>query len=83
MIGCVGAGAAVTAGGRTAGGTRSGSEAGMLGRDIVGVAVAIVALAALSVAIINGGQTATVITASGDAFANLIGRATHPFPANY
>ena len=50
----------------------------MVVKDIVGVAVAIVVLAGLSVAVINGGQTAAVISASGNAFANLIGTATHP-----
>lgn len=50
----------------------------MVVKDIIGVAVAIVVLAGLSVAIINGGQTASVIKASGDSFAGLISAATHP-----
>lgn len=50
----------------------------MVMKDIIGVAVAIVVLAGLSVAIINGDRTAQVIKASGDSFANLIGAATHP-----
>lgn len=50
----------------------------MVVKDIVGVAMAIVVLAGLSVAIINGGQTASVISASGKAFAKLIDTATHP-----
>lgn len=50
----------------------------MVVKDIIGVAIAIVVLAGLSVAIINGGKTAAVIKASGDAFTNLISAATHP-----
>ena len=47
-------------------------------KDIVGVLVAVVVLAGLSVAIINGGQTATIIEKSGAAFVGLINAATHP-----
>ena len=52
-------------------------------KDILGIAVGIIVLAGISVAIINGGQTAQVIAASADGFGNLIGRATHPYPANF
>ncbi len=44
----------------------------------MGIGVAIIVLAGLSVAIINGGQTASVIKESGNAFAGLIGAATNP-----
>ena len=47
-------------------------------KDLIGVATGIIILAGLSVAIINGGQTAQVINAAGNSFANLIGAATHP-----
>ncbi len=47
-------------------------------RDITGIAVAIVVLAGLSVAIINGGNTASIIGKSGEAFVGLINAATHP-----
>lgn len=44
--------------------------------EIIGVAASIVVLAALSVAIVNGGNTAKVIKATGDAFAGTIRAAT-------
>lgn len=48
----------------------------MVMRDVVGIAVAIVVLAGLSVAIRNGKETAGVITAFGDAFTGTIRAAT-------
>jgi hypothetical protein len=44
--------------------------------ELAGLALAIVALAGLSVAIIYGKQTAAVIKAGGDAFASSIRAAT-------
>ncbi len=49
----------------------------MNANEIIGLAMAIVSLAALSVAIINGGNTAKVIGALGDAFTGSIKAATH------
>lgn len=48
----------------------------MNANEIVGLALAIVSLAALSVAIINGGNTAKVIGSIGDAFVKSIKAAT-------
>jgi hypothetical protein len=47
-------------------------------KDIVGIAAGIIVLAGLSVAILNGGQTASVIGATGKAFSDTITAATHP-----
>lgn len=44
--------------------------------EIIGLGAAIVALAGLSVAIIYGGNTATVIESGGTAFSNVIKAAT-------
>ena len=49
--------------------------------QIFGVAGSIVTLAVIAVLIINGGKTAAIITASGNAFANSINTATHPMQA--
>lgn len=49
--------------------------------QIFGVLTAIVGLAVISVAIINGDKTAKIITSSGSAFANAINQATHPAQA--
>jgi hypothetical protein len=46
--------------------------------EIIGLAGAIVVLAGISVAIINGGQTAKVVKSFGDAFSGSIKAATHP-----
>lgn len=45
-------------------------------REIVGIAMALVVLAGVSMAIVNGGQTAKVLGAAGDAFAGSIKAAT-------
>jgi hypothetical protein len=45
-------------------------------REITGVGIALIVLAGLSMAIINGGRTAQVATAFTQGFANLIGTAT-------
>lgn len=45
-------------------------------RDIVGVATAIVIVAGLTAAVVNGRQTAAVIGAIGDAFSGSIRAAT-------
>jgi hypothetical protein len=44
--------------------------------EIIGLALAIVSLAALSVAIINGDKTAKVLGAAGDVFVKSIKAAT-------
>lgn len=46
--------------------------------QIFGVATAIVGLAIVSVAIINGDKTANIIAKSGAAFSDAIKTATHP-----
>lgn len=46
--------------------------------SITGLAASIVFLAIIAVAIINGGNTAKIITASGNAFTGAIKAATHP-----
>jgi hypothetical protein len=46
--------------------------------EIIGVFAAIVILAGLSVVVINGGKSATVIGAGGKAFSDSIKAATHP-----
>lgn len=51
---------------------------GMDVSSITGLAGAIVFLAIIAVAIINGDKTAKIITESGKAFANAITSATHP-----
>jgi hypothetical protein len=48
----------------------------MIGREVFGVATAILVVAALSVAIVNGGQTAQVLNAAGSSFSGLIKAAT-------
>lgn len=49
-----------------------------MAKDLVGLGTAIIGLAALSVLIINGGETAKVFSAFGNAFSGIIGSATHP-----
>ena len=49
--------------------------------QVFGVLAAIVGLAIVSVAIINGDKTAKIISSSGTAFANAITAATHPAQA--
>jgi hypothetical protein len=49
---------------------------GMEVREIVGVFVGVLVLAGISVAIVNGGQTAAVIGAGTNGFANLVKAAT-------
>jgi hypothetical protein len=46
--------------------------------QIFGIAAAIVGLAVISVAIINGDKTAKIIGATGTAFIGSINAATHP-----
>lgn len=46
--------------------------------QIVALGTSIVVLAAISVAIINGGKTAQILTAAGGAFSGSINAATHP-----
>lgn len=50
----------------------------MVLKDVIGIGTAVIILAGLSVAILNGGQTASIISASGTAFSGLITSATHP-----
>lgn len=49
--------------------------------QITAIATAIVLLAIIAVAIINGGQTAKIFTAAGNAFSGSIKAATHPAKA--
>lgn len=49
--------------------------------QIVGLGTAIVVLAIIAVAIINGDKTAKIFTAAGGAFAGSIKAATHPAKA--
>jgi hypothetical protein len=49
--------------------------------QVFGVLAAIVGLAIVSVAIINGDKTAKIISSSGTSFANAITAATHPAQA--
>lgn len=51
---------------------------GMDASSITGLAGAIVFLAIIAVAIINGGKTAQIISATGNAFIGSIKAATHP-----
>jgi hypothetical protein len=44
--------------------------------EIASVLVAVLVLAGITVAIVNGGQTASVLNASGSAFSNVIKAAT-------
>ena len=44
--------------------------------ELIGVFAAIVVLAGVSVAIVNGGNTAKIITSFGDAFSKSISAAT-------
>ena len=46
--------------------------------DVISVAMAIIVLAGLSMAVLNGGKTAQVIGAATGGFAQLINTATHP-----
>lgn len=46
--------------------------------ELIGVMASIVVLAGVSVAIINGGNTAKIIGSFGDAFSKSINAATHP-----
>ena len=46
--------------------------------QIVGLGAAIVTLAIISVAIINGDKTAKIFTSAGNAFSGSIKAATHP-----
>lgn len=48
----------------------------MNANEVIGLALAIVALAGLSVAILNGDKTAKVLKASGDVFIGSIKAAT-------
>ena len=50
--------------------------------QVFGVLTAIVGLAIISVAIINGDKTAKIITSAGSAFASSITTATHPMQAS-
>ena len=50
--------------------------------QIFGVLTAIVGLAVISVAIINGDKTAKIISGTGSAFVNSINAATHPAQAS-
>lgn len=47
----------------------------MVVHEIAGVAVAVIVLAGIAVAILNGGNTADVIKASTDGFAGVVGTA--------
>ncbi len=47
----------------------------MVVHEIAGVAVAVIVLAGIAVAILNGGNTANVLKASTDGFANVVGTA--------
>jgi hypothetical protein len=48
----------------------------MVVRELVGVALAVLVLAGISVAIINGGQSAAVLGAAGTSFSDVIRAAT-------
>jgi hypothetical protein len=50
--------------------------------QIFGLGAAIIGLAVVAVVIINGKETAAVITASGNAFVNAIKAATNPGQTN-
>ena len=45
-------------------------------REIVGVFVGVLVLAGISVAIVNGGETAGILKAGADGFANVVRVAT-------
>lgn len=45
-------------------------------RDIMGIAVAVIVLAGISVAIVNGEQTASIIGHIGDSFSTVVKAAT-------
>ena len=47
-------------------------------REIVGLGFAVLGLAALSVMILNGGQTAQVFSSFANGFSTVIATATHP-----
>lgn len=44
-------------------------------KEIIGLGVAVIVLAGIAVAILNGGNTSQVIKASTDGFANVVGTA--------
>lgn len=48
----------------------------MVVREVAGIAIAVLILAGLSVAIINGGDTAKVLSAAGDSFSKIVRAAT-------
>lgn len=45
--------------------------------EVIGVFASIVVLAAITVAVVNGGKVAKIITASGNAFSKSLKIATH------
>ena len=45
-------------------------------RQVFGLATGVLILAGLSVAIVNGGQTANIFTAAADGFSNVVKAAT-------
>jgi uncharacterized iron-regulated membrane protein len=45
-------------------------------REVFGVMTGVLILAGISVAIVNGGQTANIFTAAADGFANVVRSAT-------
>lgn len=45
-------------------------------REVIGVFAAVIVLAGLSVAIVNGGRTAQILEAGGNSFAEIIRAAT-------
>ncbi len=45
-------------------------------REVVGIFVAVIVLAGLSVAVVNGGQTAGILTAGANGFSNVVKAAT-------
>lgn len=49
--------------------------------QVFGIFTAIVTLAIIAVAIVNGDKTAKIISESGKAFVNAISAATHPMQA--
>lgn len=48
----------------------------MVIHDMIGVAVAVLLLAGITVAIVNGTKTAAIIGATGDSFAKVVHSAT-------
>lgn len=51
-------------------------------REVIGLGFAVIGLAALSMMIINGGQTAAVFSSLANGFSTVIATATHPGTAN-